>query len=112
MMSIAPGGASMATEMKKIEGLPVLIERTQTVMGQTLKSSEQVTAVTSKDAPEGTYDAPKDYTEKPFDPRAEGGMGGGSKRRGKPADAGGEGRKGGEKGGEKGGQKTGEKGGG
>ncbi len=102
MMSMAPGGSSLATEMKKVEGMPVLVERTQSMMGNDSKSTEEVTAVASKDAPEGSYDVPKDYTAKPFDPRSQG-MGGGGKHRGKPADASGEGHKSGEKGGEKGG---------
>jgi hypothetical protein len=99
MMTMGPGGPTLAAEMKKIDGLPVLIERTQVVMGNEIKSRDEVTAVTSKDAPEGTYDVPKDFTEKPFDPSSQGGMGGPPRHKGgKPADAGGE--KGGGKGGD------------
>jgi hypothetical protein len=76
MMSTAMGGASMAAEYKKIEGIPVLMERTQTIMGSTSKSREEVKSVETKEAPEGIYDVPKGYTEKPFDPMSEGGMGG------------------------------------
>jgi hypothetical protein len=100
MLSMGPGGAAMATEMKKVDGYPILIERTQSVMGQEMKSKEEVTAIASKDAPEGSYDVPKDYTEKPFDPRS-GGMGQGGRRGGKPADAGGEKKDGEKKDGEK-----------
>jgi hypothetical protein len=100
MMSLAPGGAALADEMKKIEGMPVLIERTTPGPGGDHKSRDEVTAVASKDAPEGTYDVPKDFTEKKFDPMSEGGMGGGPQRRhGKPTDAGGDPHKGGDKGG-------------
>jgi hypothetical protein len=106
LMTMSPGGPALATEMKKIEGMPVLIERTQSMMGNEMKSNEEVDSVTSKDAPEGTYEVPKEYTEKKFDP-TNGPMGGGpSPRRGRPADAGGDPHKG-DKGGEKGGQKGG-----
>jgi hypothetical protein len=85
MMSTAMGGGAMVAEYKKIEGLPVLVERTQTMMGQSAKSREEVTAVEKKDPPEGHYDVPKDYTEKPFDPMADSPMGGrGPGGRGKP----------------------------
>ena len=78
-MATAMGGASMQSEYKKIEGVPVLTEHSQTMMGQVSKSHEEVTAVESKDAPEGNYDVPKDYKEKPFDPMAESPMGGGGR---------------------------------
>jgi hypothetical protein len=83
------GGPAMAEEMKKIEGLPILVERTQTMMGSTTKSKDTVTSVASKDAPEGAYEVPKDFTQKPFNPMEDmkgGGMGGG--RRAKPTGAG------------------------
>jgi hypothetical protein len=83
------GGPAMAEEMKKVEGLPILVERTQTMMGSTTKSKDTTTAVASKDAPEGAYDVPKDFTQKPFNPmEGGGGMGGG--RRAKPTGAGAE----------------------
>jgi hypothetical protein len=109
MLSIAPGGAVLAAEMKKVEGIPVMIDTTTPGPGGDHKSHKEVTAIASKDAPEGTYEVPKDYTEKQFDP-SEGAMGGGH-RRGKPTDAGGDPHKG-DKSGEKGGDKGGEKGGG
>lgn len=88
MMSFS-GGPAAAEEMKKLEGMPILVERTQTMMGQTTKSKDQITAVASKDAPEGAYDVPKDFTQKPFNPMEDmkgGGMGAG--RRAKPTGAG------------------------
>jgi hypothetical protein len=83
MMSTSMGGGALVTEFKKIEGVAVLVERTQTMMGQTVKSREEVTSVEVKDAPEGTYEIPKDFTDTPFDPMAQGGMGGRG-RGGKP----------------------------
>ncbi len=60
-------GPDMSAELAKIQGLPVLVERTHTTGDKTLKFTEEVTSVESKDAPEGAYDVPKDYTEmKPF----------------------------------------------
>ena len=82
MMSTAMGGASMAAEYKKVEGVTLLVEATTKMMGQSFKSREEVTSVESKDAPEGLYDVPKGYAEKPFDPMGEA-MGGGG-RKGKP----------------------------
>jgi hypothetical protein len=76
MMSTGMGGAAMAAEHKKIEGLPVLTERTQTMMGMSFKSREEITSIEKKDAPEGLYEVPKGYTEKPFDPMSEENMGG------------------------------------
>jgi len=86
MLSTSMGGGPMASEFKKIEGVAVLVERTQTMMGTSIKSHEEVTSVEVKDAPEGNYDVPKDFTDKPFDPMSQGQMGGGPRGRGsKPA---------------------------
>ncbi len=76
MMSTAMGGSAMATELKKIDGFVVLTERVQKMMGQSIKSRDEVTKVDTKDAPDGLYDVPKDFTEKPFDPMADSPMGG------------------------------------
>ena len=65
------GGASMGTEMKKVDGLPVLTERTVTMMGNATKAREEVTSIEQKEAPAGHYDVPAGFTEKPFDPMAE-----------------------------------------
>ncbi|HTF90895.1 MAG TPA: DUF4412 domain-containing protein [Planctomycetota bacterium] len=81
-MSTGMGGAAMANEYKKIQGFPVLVERTQSMMGQSFKSREEVKSIETKDAPEGSYDVPKDFTAKPFDPMAGGPMGGGPGRPG------------------------------
>ena len=73
MMSLVIGGSSMAAEYKKVEGLPVLVSRTQTMAtGETIKTREEVTLVESKDAQEGWYDVPKDFTEIPYDALADG----------------------------------------
>ena len=71
VMSMNPILAQMVEEMKKIDGVPVLVERTQKMMGSEIKSTEKVISVEEKDAPEGFYDLPKDYKDKPFDAMAE-----------------------------------------
>jgi hypothetical protein len=71
MMSLMPGGASMAEEWKKVEGFPVLTETTQTMMGTEIKATETVTSVESKEPAEGLYEVPKDFTLKEFDFMAE-----------------------------------------
>ncbi len=86
MMATGMGGSSMAAEYKKIEGFVVLTERTQTMMGQSSKSRDEVISVESKDPPEGLYEVPKGYTEKAFDPMSDNPMGGGA-RPGKPSGA-------------------------
>ena len=86
MMSAGMGGAALAAEYKKIEGFTVLTDRTQKMMNQSFKSHEELTSVEKKDAPEGLYDVPKGYTEKPFDPMAEGSKGHGGPP-GKPSGA-------------------------
>ena len=68
------GGSAMAAEMKKIEGVQIVMERTQTMMGSELKSKDEVTSIEQKEPAEGLYDVPKDFKEKPYDPMA-GGMG-------------------------------------
>jgi hypothetical protein len=75
-MSLGMGGTAIASEYKKLDGFAVLTETTTSMMGQTSKSREEVTSVETKDAPEGHYDVPKDFTEKAFDPMAGHGMGG------------------------------------
>lgn len=84
-LSANPMAGGMAAEMKKIDGFPVLVERTQKMMNTEIKSREAVLSVEQKDAPADFYDVPKDYTEKPFDPMAgmmgPGGPGGHGPRR-------------------------------
>jgi hypothetical protein len=75
LMSASPFSAAMADEMKKIDGLPVLSERTQTMMGNEVKSRESVVSVEEKEATADLFELPKDYTDKPFDPMAEMKMG-------------------------------------
>lgn len=71
LLGTTPFGSAMATEMRKIDGLPVLTERTQSMMGSEIKSRESVVSVEQKEPAADLYDLPKGYTEKPFDPMAD-----------------------------------------
>ncbi|MBI5363243.1 MAG: DUF4412 domain-containing protein [Planctomycetes bacterium] len=80
LMSVSMMAAPMAAEMKKLDGLVLVLERTQKVMGAEIKSKEEVTAIEQKEPAAGLYDLPEGFTEKPFDPMSDpsmkGGMGG------------------------------------
>lgn len=78
MAAMIPGGDSISEEMKKMEGVPVMSEKTRKMMGTTVKEHDELVSVATKDAPAGTFELPKDYVEKPFDPMAQA-MGGGMK---------------------------------
>ena len=73
-MSSNPFASAMAAEMKKIDGIPVLIERTMSMRGSEARAKESVVSVEEKEAPAGHYEVPAGFTEKPFD--LEGMMGG------------------------------------
>ncbi|MCY2959520.1 MAG: hypothetical protein NTY35_05080 [Planctomycetota bacterium] len=66
-MSIRPGGAMVAAEMRKFGGVSVLTERVQTAGPTTMRSRDELVSAETKEAPPGTYDIPADYTVKPFD---------------------------------------------
>lgn len=76
LLATNPMMGGMAEEMKKIEGFPVLTERT--MMGS--KAREAVLSIEKKEAPAGLYDLPAGLTEKPFE--LEGMMGGPGHARG------------------------------
>lgn len=80
--SMMPGGEAVAEEMKKITGIPVMTDRTQSMGPATIKTHEELVSVEQKDAPAGAFDVPKDYTEKPFDPMSKA-MGSGPKMKSK-----------------------------
>ena len=80
MMSISPFMGNMAEEMKKLDGMPVLVEISMKMPGGEMKSRETVKSIETKEPAAGLYDLPEGYTEKPFDPMAGMGMGGGGGR--------------------------------
>ncbi len=62
-----PGFQDALKEMEKMDGLQVLMEITISAMGTEVKSKKEVLAIESKDAPEGTYDVPKDYKKEKYE---------------------------------------------
>jgi len=66
-MASNPFAGGMADEMKKLDGITVLTERTVSMMGNEMKSKDSVASIETKDAPPGHYEVPAGYTEKPFD---------------------------------------------
>lgn len=66
-MQLQPVGGLMAKEQKKIVGFPVFVERKQALEGRLYGGRDQVLSIESKDAPEGTFDVPKDYVARAFD---------------------------------------------
>jgi len=75
MQSLRPGANAADAEMKKIEGIPVLIESTRKMRDQEIKSRDELVSVERKEAPAGAFDVPADFQKKPFDLRST--MGGG-----------------------------------
>ncbi len=68
MVSLQPGMADVAKEMREINGIVVEQETVMTMMGNTkVKSSESTTSIKELNPPAGIYDPPPDYTEIPFD---------------------------------------------
>ncbi|MFH1700349.1 MAG: DUF4412 domain-containing protein [Candidatus Zixiibacteriota bacterium] len=64
-----PGFQELMAEMEKMGGIPVLVEGSMNMMGTEVKSKQEVLAIETKDAPEGTYDVPKDYKKEKFEPK-------------------------------------------
>jgi hypothetical protein len=68
MISLQPGMAAAAEEMRQIKGIVVEQETLMTMMGDTtVKSSDTTTSIEELDPPAGIYEPPPDFTEKPFD---------------------------------------------
>ncbi len=65
------GGGLLAEEMKRLEGIPVLTNRVRFMDGVEIRSREELVSVEEKPAPEGLFDIPADYAQRPFDPYAE-----------------------------------------
>lgn len=57
---------SMLEQLRKIDGVTVKAERTRTTPMGKEHSVEELVSAERKEAPEGLYDVPADYKEKPF----------------------------------------------
>lgn len=68
LISLQPMFKGFAEEFKKIEGYPVLTLFSMSMMGTEIKYREEVISAEKKDAPEGTYDRPQDYTKTDYNP--------------------------------------------
>jgi len=68
IMASNPMTEKLADEILKIKGYPVLIRVTMTMMGTEMKFKEEVISVEKKDAPEGTYEPPKEYKKSEYNP--------------------------------------------
>ena len=77
LFSMQPIGADWKKEILAIKGFPVLQETTVRMMGNEIKSREELISVEEKEAPAGAYAPPPDYEVKPFDFMAGFGPGGG-----------------------------------
>jgi len=67
LFSMQPVGAEWKKEVLAIDGFPVLQETTVKMMGNELKSREELVSVEEREAPPGTYAPPTGYAMKPFD---------------------------------------------
>lgn len=65
-------GVTPAAELKKLDGIAVLVEHSGSEMGVETKSRTEVRAIEKKEPAEGLYDVPKDFTEIAFDPLSDG----------------------------------------
>ena len=77
LFSMQPIGADWKKEILAIKGFPVLQETTVRMMGNEIKSREELISVEEKEAPAGAYAPPPGYEVKPFDFMAGFGPGGG-----------------------------------
>jgi hypothetical protein len=68
MVSLQPGMADAAREMRAIKGIVIEQETVMTMMGNTtVKSSDTTVSIEELEPPAGIYDPPANYTEKTFD---------------------------------------------
>jgi len=67
MFALQSIGAEWKKEILAIEGFPVLQETTVRMMGNEMKSREELVSVEEQDAPAGNYAPPAGYAMQPFD---------------------------------------------
>lgn len=72
MASLQPGFGAAADELLKIEGVPVLMESDVQMMGTSFATREELVSTSDEAAPAGTYEVPEGYSEKQFNPMAQG----------------------------------------
>jgi hypothetical protein len=67
LLSAQPMGADWLKQIWEIKGFPVLAESSVEVMGQTVKTREELISIDEMSPPEGNYLPPDGYTEEAFD---------------------------------------------
>jgi len=67
LLSAQPMGADWLKQIWEIEGFPVLAESSVEVMGNTVRTREELVSVENKTPADGTYTPPADYTAEAFD---------------------------------------------
>lgn len=72
MASLQPGFGAAAEKLLEIEGVPVLMESDVQMMGSSFGSREEMVSASTEDAPAGIYEVPEGYSEKQFNPMAQG----------------------------------------
>ena len=77
LQGLQVGFEDVTREMAKIDGIAVLTESTISVMGNTVKSREELVSVETKAAPAGTYDVPAGLVKEAYDPMKAAKQGGG-----------------------------------
>lgn len=67
LRSLQPGSESYIQEMRKLDGVTVKAERIRFQGERKVRSVDELVSAERRDAPGGTYEPPKEFTEKPFD---------------------------------------------
>jgi hypothetical protein len=70
--ALQPQGGDWIRKVAEIEGYPVRETVSMKFMGTPMRMTQELVAVEEKAAPAGTYEVPAGYTEKAFDPMAQG----------------------------------------
>lgn len=68
LTSLQIGGDRLASELRKVDGVNVRVERVRSVGGAEIRQVEEVTSVETKDPSLDTYVVPEGWSEKPFNP--------------------------------------------
>ena len=70
--ALQPQGGDWIRKLAEIEGYPVRETVTMKLMGTPMRSTQELSSVEDKAAPAGTYEVPKGYAEKAFNPMEQG----------------------------------------
>lgn len=68
IQSLQPGMTDAFKELSKIEGFQLAMQGSMGIMGKSVDMSSKTVSIDEGGAPEGGYDPPAGYAEKPFNP--------------------------------------------